>query len=51
MAGGTELFVWVVAVFALVAVVSWALSILVTRDSLRYDEEHTWHRSVEEEIR
>lgn len=46
--GGAELFVWLVAVFGIVAVVCWVLSRFVTRDSFRYDEEFTWQRDLDE---
>lgn len=50
MTGGAELFVWLVAVFGLVGVACWALSRFVSRDSLRYDEEFTWLRDLNERL-
>lgn len=46
---GAELFVWLTAVFGLVAVVCWCLSRLLIFDSTRHDEQFVWLRSVEED--
>ncbi|MCY9582343.1 hypothetical protein [Paenibacillus alvei] len=46
---GAELFVWLTAVFGLVAVVCWFLSRLLIFDSTRHDEQFVWLRSVEED--
>ncbi|MGZ9587060.1 hypothetical protein [Paenibacillus marinisediminis] len=46
MAGGAILFVWLLGLFSIVAVICWKLFQFITRDSIRYDEEYVWLRTV-----